>query len=55
MPIGAIIALLASLSWAVSSIINTARSGKFSTDRTMQEYNQEIWKLKPIPLPPITK
>lgn len=42
-------------SWVVSSIINTARSGKFSTDRTMQEYNRGIWGLKPIPLPPITK
>jgi starch phosphorylase len=41
--------------WVVSSIVNTARSGKFSTDRTMQEYNQEIWRLKPIPLPPITR
>ena len=34
--------------WTASSIINTAASGKFSTDRTMQEYNQEIWKLRPV-------
>ncbi len=31
--------------WIKMSIMNTACSGFFSTDRTMQEYNQEIWKL----------
>ncbi|HEB91910.1 MAG TPA: glycogen/starch/alpha-glucan phosphorylase [Gammaproteobacteria bacterium] len=35
--------------WIRMSILNTAASGKFSTDRTMQEYNAEIWKLKPVP------
>ncbi|MBE2294050.1 MAG: glycogen/starch/alpha-glucan phosphorylase [Phycisphaerales bacterium] len=39
--------------WAKMSILNTAFSGKFSTDRTMEEYNSEIWKLKPIPEMPI--
>ena len=34
--------------WVQKSIINTARSGVFSTDRTMREYNDEIWKLTPI-------
>ncbi len=34
--------------WTRMSILNTAHSGKFSTDRTMREYNAEIWKLKPI-------
>ncbi|MCP3870892.1 MAG: glycogen/starch/alpha-glucan phosphorylase [Gammaproteobacteria bacterium] len=34
--------------WVTSSIMNTAASGKFSTDRTMQEYNQDIWKLQPV-------
>jgi len=33
--------------WTRMSILNTASSGFFSTDRTMQEYNREIWKLKP--------
>jgi starch phosphorylase len=31
--------------WVISSILNTAGSGKFSTDRTMRQYNEEIWKL----------
>ncbi|MBF0265219.1 MAG: glycogen/starch/alpha-glucan phosphorylase [Gammaproteobacteria bacterium] len=31
--------------WAKMSIANTANSGFFSTDRTMREYNEQIWKL----------
>jgi len=31
--------------WLKMSINNTASSGFFSTDRTMQEYNEDIWKL----------
>jgi len=34
--------------WLKMSIYNTAFSGKFSTDRTMQDYNRDIWKLKPL-------
>jgi starch phosphorylase len=34
--------------WTRMSIINSARSGKFSTDRTIMEYNNEIWHLKPV-------
>ena len=30
------------------SILNTAASGKFSTDRTIREYNRDIWKLEPV-------
>ncbi|MDO9424758.1 MAG: glycogen/starch/alpha-glucan phosphorylase [Methylobacter sp.] len=36
--------------WAKMSILNCANSGKFSTDRTISEYNREIWKLKPQPV-----
>ena len=32
--------------WTRKSILNTASSGYFSTDRTMREYNAEIWKLR---------
>ncbi len=31
--------------WISKSILNTACSGYFSTDRTMKEYNEDIWKL----------
>jgi len=34
--------------WTRMSIINTACSGKFSTDRTINDYNEEIWRLKPM-------
>lgn len=34
--------------WTKMSILNTAASGKFSTDRTITDYNDDIWKLTPI-------
>jgi starch phosphorylase len=34
--------------WTRMSILNTAGSGKFSTDRTMLEYNSDIWQLVPV-------
>ena len=39
--------------WTASSIINTATSGKFSTDRTIREYNRDIWTLATVPATPI--
>lgn len=35
--------------WTRISILNSAASGRFSTDRTMNDYNKGIWKLTPIP------
>ncbi len=34
--------------WTTMSILNTAASGRFSTDRTMRDYNADIWRLEPI-------
>ena len=39
--------------WTSMSIINTLSSGKFSTDRTMQDYNRDIWKLDTIKAYPV--
>ncbi len=39
--------------WTASSIVNVASSGKFSTDRTMHEYNQAIWRLNAVPAVPV--
>lgn len=34
--------------WAKSAIINVSNVGKFSSDRTIEEYVQDIWKLKKV-------
>ena len=35
--------------WLRSSIMNTACSGEFSTDRTIGDYNDDIWELPVVP------
>lgn len=34
--------------WAKMAIRNTAKSGKFSSDRTIRQYAEEIWHLPPV-------
>ncbi|MDR4503379.1 MAG: glycogen/starch/alpha-glucan phosphorylase [Candidatus Scalindua sp.] len=38
------------ISWAKKALLNIARSGKFSSDRTIREYSDEIWHLSKIPI-----
>ena len=35
--------------WTDKAILNMARIGKFSSDRTIHEYAKDIWKIKEIP------
>ena len=34
--------------WAKMALLNIARSGKFSSDRTIEDYVRDIWKLKKL-------
>lgn len=37
--------------WTEKSIRNCARSCRFSSDRTIREYCQRVWKVDPLPMP----
>jgi len=36
------------MKWAKMALMNVAKSGKFSSDRTIKEYAREIWDLEPV-------
>lgn len=39
-------------SWARMCMLNTANAGKFSSDRTIEEYVRDIWKLEKVQVKP---
>ena len=36
--------------WTKMSVLNVARSGKFSSDRAIREYAENIWNILPVPV-----
>ena len=36
--------------WTKMSILNAARMGEFSSDRTIREYSRDIWRVEPNPV-----
>ena len=37
--------------WTTMAILGLAKSGKFSSDRTIAEYCTQIWNVEPVPIP----
>jgi starch phosphorylase len=37
--------------WTRMSVVNVTRMGRFSSDRSVRDYSENVWRVEPVPVP----